>query len=148
MTTMAVIVRSLKKGYADYFNSVLLVSYLWAQKCFTGHMPLLENRAIWRFWRPLRVRLNFPPSFGVKESDFRFHILYQCFIRIYSRSAPVGKHSDETAPTLLECRCQVNIGTPKNGHPGCPYSRKYRHPDVHIYVNMGTRMPIFLVKKG
>ena len=35
-------------------------------------------------------------------------------------------------------RCQVNIGTPKNGHPGCPYSRKYRHPDAHIYVNMGT----------
>ena len=34
--------------------------------------------------------------------------------------------------------CQVNIGTPKNGHPGCPYSRKYRHPDAHIYVNMGT----------
>ena len=24
------------------------------------------------------------------------------------------------------------------GHPGCPYSRKYRHPDAHIYVNMGT----------
>ena len=23
--------------------------------------------------------------------------------------------------------------------PGCPYSRKYRHPDAHIYVNMGTR---------
>ena len=22
--------------------------------------------------------------------------------------------------------------------PGCPYSRKYRHPDAHIYVNMGT----------
>ena len=21
---------------------------------------------------------------------------------------------------------------------GCPYSRKYRHPDAHIYVNMGT----------
>ena len=36
----------------------------------------------------------------------------------------------------------------QNGHPGCPYSRKYRHPDAHIYVNMGTRMPIFLVKKG
>ena len=34
--------------------------------------------------------------------------------------------------------CQVNIGTPKNGYPGCPYSRKYRHPDAHIYVNMGT----------
>ena len=37
---------------------------------------------------------------------------------------------------------------PKNGHPGCPYSRKYRHPDAHIYVNMGTRMPIFLVNIG
>ena len=31
--------------------------------------------------------------------------------------------------------CQVNIGIPENGHPGCPFSRKYRHPDAHIYVN-------------
>ena len=31
--------------------------------------------------------------------------------------------------------CQVNIGIPENGHPGCPFSRKYRHPDVYIYVN-------------
>ena len=45
-----------------------------------------------------------PPSFGAKQSDFRFHILYQCTIRTNSRSAPVGKHSDETAPTLLERR--------------------------------------------
>ena len=49
-------------------------------------------------------RLNIPQSFGVKESDFRFHILFQCFIRINTRSAPVGKHSDETAPSLLERR--------------------------------------------
>ena len=54
------------------------------------------------FWRSLRVRLNLHPSFGVKESDFRFHILYQCIICTNSRSAPVGKHSDETAPTPLE----------------------------------------------
>ena len=50
----------------------------------------------------LRVRLNLPPFFGVKESDFRFHILYQCIICTNSRYAPVGKHSDETAPTPLE----------------------------------------------
>ena len=30
----------------------------------------------------------------------------------------------------------VNIGTPENGHPECPFSRKYTHPDAHIYVNM------------
>ena len=42
----------------------------------------------------------------------------------------------------------MNIGTPKNGHPGCPYSRKYRHLDAHIYVNMGTRMAFYNNKKG
>ena len=54
------------------------------------------------FWRSLRVRLNLPPFFGVKKSDFRFHIQYQCIICTNSRSVPVGKHSDETA-TPLEC---------------------------------------------
>ena len=59
--------------------------------------------------RALRVRLNLPPFFGVKESDFRFHILYQCTIRTNSRSAPVNKHSDETAPNQLERRLLAAI---------------------------------------
>ena len=46
--------------------------------------------------------MNFPPSFGVKESDFIFHILYQCIICTNSRSVPVGKHSDKIVPTQLE----------------------------------------------
>ena len=45
-------------------------------------------------------------------------------------------------------RCQVNIGIPENGHPGCLFSRKYRHPDAHIYVNMGIGVPIFTVNMG
>ena len=54
------------------------------------------------FWEAPKVRLNLPPFFVVKESDFIFHILYQCIICTNSRSIPVGKHSDETAPTPLE----------------------------------------------
>ena len=46
---------------------------------------------------------------------------------------------------LCVYRCQVNIGTPENGHPGCPFSRKNTHPDAYIYVNMGIRMPKFTV---
>jgi len=45
-------------------------------------------------------------------------------------------------------RSQVKIGTPENGHPGYPFSRKYRHPDAYIYVNMDTPMPIFTVNMG
>ena len=61
------------------------------------------------FWRALRIRLNLPPFFGVKESDFRFYILYQCTIRTNSSSAPVSKHSDETAPNPLEHRLLTAI---------------------------------------
>ena len=40
------------------------------------------------------------------------------------------------------------IGTPENGHPGCPFSHKHRHPDAHSYVNTGIPMPIFTVSMG
>ena len=54
-----------------------------------------------------------------------------------------------TCPVLEpDDRCQVNIGIPENGHPGCLFSRKYRHPDAYIYVNMGTGVPIFTVNMG
>ena len=62
-------------------------------------------------------------------------------------------HSWDTVHRLL-FRCQVKIGTPKNRHPGCLISRKNRHPDAYIYVNIGTgrkyrhRMPIFTVNMG
>ena len=36
-------------------------------------------------------------------------------------------------------RCQVNIGIPKNTHPGCLFSRKNGHPDAYIYVTIGIR---------
>ena len=49
---------------------------------------------------------------------------------------------------IVDGRCQVKIGIPENGHPGCPFSRKYRHPDAHIYVNTGILMPIFTVNMG
>jgi len=53
------------------------------------------------------------------------------------------------AGVTADCvRCQVKTGTPENGHPGCPFSRKYRHPDAYIYVNMGIPMPIFTVNMG
>ena len=45
-------------------------------------------------------------------------------------------------------RCQVKIGTPQNRHPGCPISRKNRHPDAYIHVNIGIRVPIFTVNMG
>ena len=34
-------------------------------------------------------------------------------------------------------------------HPGCPCnSRKNRHPDAYIHVNMGIQMPIFTLNMG
>ena len=49
---------------------------------------------------------------------------------------------------LLYGQYQVNIGIPKNRHPGCPISRKNRHPDAYIHVNIGIRMPVFTVNVG
>ena len=57
-------------------------------------------------------------------------------------------YEGESEKGRLRCRCQVNIGIPKNTHPGCLYSRKYRHPDAYIHVNTGTRVPIFTVNMG
>ena len=56
------------------------------------------------FWEAPKCQAEFSPVFGVKESDFRFHILYQCTIPTNSRSVPVSKHSDETAPNPPERR--------------------------------------------
>jgi len=77
------------------------------------------------------------------------------------RSAVQKQHlpttNDSVPISLMDCVlklkeqetvCQVKIGTPENGHPGFPFSRKYRHSDAYIYVNMGTPMPIFTVNMG
>ena len=45
-------------------------------------------------------------------------------------------------------RCQVNIGIPKYRHPGWLFSRKNRHPDAYIYVNIGIQVLIFTVNMG
>ena len=52
------------------------------------------------------------------------------------------------SPQSRRDRCQVKIGTPKNRHPGCPISRKNKHPDAYIHVNIGIRVPIFTVNMG
>ena len=60
-----------------------------------------------RFLSPTTCYSNM--SHTKMESDFRFHILYQCTIRTNSRFVPFSKHSDETVPTLLERQLLVAI---------------------------------------
>ena len=74
-----------------------------------------------------------------------FHEPYQAL-----SSTSMGNRTVNLLESIAEVpdRCQVNIGIPKNTHPGSPYSREYRHPDVYIYVNTGTRVPIFTVNMG
>ena len=47
-----------------------------------------------------------------------------------------GSHIHVTCRSVCD-RCQVKIGTPENGHPGRPFSRKYRHPNAYIYGECG-----------
>ena len=70
-------------------------------------------------------------------------------IKLFVESKCVGADAVRSGcARLLIHRCQVNIGIPKYRHPRCLYSRKNRHPDAYIYVNVGIRVPIFTVNMG
>ena len=61
---------------------------------------------------------------------------------------------------LVACTCSIIVSggygggghggqmSSENRHPRCSFSRKYRHPDAHIYVNMGIQVSIFTVNMG
>jgi len=123
------------KGSGDYWA----ISWMCSVSSIDFERSLIASLQVWRGWRV-----------GVYTVHCSITPVWLLSSGVMLVLTPFNHRGD---PALgvggMKCdRCQVKIGTPEYGHPGCPFSHKYRHPDAYIYVNMGIPMPIFTVNMG
>ena len=87
-------------------------------------------------------------NFSSPMHSFSVHQCQRLGFTVLTAIADGASPNRQSNFMALAIRCQVNIGIPKYRHPRCLYSRKNRHPDAYIYVNVGIRVPIFTVNMG
>ena len=58
-------------------------------------------------------------------------LLYPCHNLFGLPNIDDGAGSPTLKPIVL-VPLSSEIGIPKNGNPGCPFSSKYTHPDAHM----------------
>ena len=118
-----------------HYFPVVIVSVYW---CYVSDCQPTSASACCQ-WHSRSVNINITLGYPAANTSgtTHWHTIFQYWKCI--QQTMIKNHSSFFffLAYILLIRCQAKIGTPNNGHPGCPFSCKYRHPDAHIYGEYG-----------